>query len=233
MKTKFVRTLDYNRFKFFDTNRSIVESHVRKLMASIQEIGLLEEITVNEDYYIIDGQHRFEALKRLKSHIVAKVKIGASSDAIIPVNILRRGWSIKDYIEHYAEQGNQDYQLIREVLQYNQSKLSTGTLLDLFAESLHETKRVREGKYKINYEKGCSLRDMIIGLEQYIPMYSQTTKFARAFSKVVKTNENFDIKRFKKQLQKYKLMVYPNVVDTAKSIVELYNRGLGEKNRIF
>jgi hypothetical protein len=168
----------------------------------------------------------------MSEHIVAKIKIGASSDSIIPVNIIRRGWSIKDYIEHYAEQGNQNYQLIREVIQYNKSKLSTGTLLDLYAENLHETKRVREGKYVINYEKGRMLADMIIGLEQYIPMYSQTTKFARAFSKVVKTNENFDIKRLIKQLKKYKLMVYPNSNDTAKSIVELYNRGLGEKNRI-
>ena len=232
MKTKFVRTLDYDRFRFFNTKRNIVESHVRKLMASISEIGLLEEITINEDYYIIDGQHRFEALKRMSEHIVAKIKIGASSDSIIPVNIIRRGWSIKDYIEHYAEEGNQNYQLIREVIQYNKSKLSTGTLLDLYAENLHETKRVREGKYVINYEKGRMLAEMIIGLEQYIPMYSQTTKFARAFSKVVKTNENFDIKRLIKQLKKYKLMVYPNSNDTAKSIVELYNRGLGEKNRI-
>lgn len=233
MKTKFIQTHDYARFRFFETNRNIVESHVRRLMASISEIGLLEEITINEDYYIIDGQHRFEALKRLKKHIVAKIKIGASSNAIIPVNIIRRGWSITDYIEHYAEEGNQNYQLIKDVIKYNKSKLSNGTLLDLYAESLHETKRVREGKYKVNMEKGEMLAEMIIGLEQYIPMYSQTTKFARAFSKVVKTNDNFEIKRFKKQLEKYKLMVYPNSNDTAKSIVELYNRGLGEKNRIF
>ena len=235
MKTKFIRTLDYDRFRFFDTNRNIVESHVRKLMASISEIGLLEEITVNEDYYIIDGQHRFEALKRMSEHIVAKIKIGASSDSIIPVNILRRGWSIMDYITHYSEAGNQDYILIREVIQNNDSKLSTGTLLDLYSDSTFTSsaKGIREGAFKINLDKGAMLKEMIIGLEPFIPMYSQTTKFARAFSKVVKGNENFDIKRFKSQLQKHKLMIYPNSDDTARSIVELYNRRLGEKNRIF
>ena len=235
MKTKFIRTLDYDRFRFFDTNRNIVESHVRKLMASISEIGLLEEITVNEDYYIIDGQHRFEALKRMSEHIVAKIKIGASSDSIIPVNILRRGWSIMDYITHYSEAGNQDYILIREVIQNNDSKLSTGTLLDLYSDSTFTSsaKGIREGVFKINLDKGAMLKEMIIGLEPFIPMYSQTTKFARAFSKVVKGNENFDIKRFKSQLQKHKLMIYPNSDDTARSIVELYNRRLGEKNRIF
>lgn len=235
MKTKFIRTLDYDRFRFFNTNRKIVESHVRKLMASISEIGLLEEITVNEDYYIIDGQHRFEALKRMSEHIVAKIKIGASSNSIIPVNIIRRGWSIMDYITHYSEAGNQDYILIREVIQNNDSKLSTGTLLDLYSDSTFTSsaKGIREGVFKINLDKGAMLKEMIIGLEPFIPMYSQTTKFARAFSKVVKGNENFDIKRFKSQLQKHKLMIYPNSDDTARSIVELYNRRLGEKNRIF
>jgi hypothetical protein len=235
MKTKFIRTLDYDRFRFFNTNRNIVESHVRKLMASISEIGLLEEITINEDYYIIDGQHRFEALKRMSEHIVAKIKIGASSDSIIPVNIVRRGWSIMDYITHYSEAGNQDYIHIREVIQNNDSKLSTGTLLDLYSDSTFTSsaKGIREGVFKINLDKGAMLKEMIIGLEPFIPMYSQTTKFARAFSKVVKGNENFDIKRFKSQLQKHKLMIYPNSDDTARSIVELYNRRLGEKNRIF
>lgn len=235
MKTKFIRTLDYDRFRFFNTNRNIVESHVRKLMASISEIGLLEEITVNEDYYIIDGQHRFEALKRMSEHIVAKIKIGASSDSIIPVNIMRRGWSIIDYINHYSERGNKNYRLIKEVIENNETKLSTGTLLDLYSDSTFTSsaKGIREGVFKINIDKGIILTEMIVGLEPFIPMYSQTTKFARAFSKVVKSNENFDIKRFKSQLQKHKLMIYPNSDDTARSIAELYNRRLGEKNRIF
>ena len=235
MKTKFVRTMDYDRFRFFNTNRNIVESHVRKLMSSISEVGLLEEITINEDYYIIDGQHRFEALKRMSEHIVAKIKIGASSDNIIPVNIIRKGWSIMDYINHYAERGNKDYRLIRGVIENNETKLSTGTLLDLYSDTTSQSsaKGVRAGVFEINIDKGVMLTEMIVGLEPFIPMYSQTTKFARAFSKVVKGNENFDIKRFKSQLQKHKLMIYPNSDDTARSIVELYNRRLGEKNRIF
>ncbi len=233
MKTRFVRTMDYDRFRFFNTNRNIVESHVRKLMASISEVGLLEEITINEDYYIIDGQHRFEALKRMSEDIVAKIKIGASSDSIIPVNIMRRGWSITDYINFYSGQGNHNYQLIKDIIESNDSKLSTGTLLDLYCKGFYKPNYLRKGKYEINIEKGKRLAEMLIGLEPFIPLYSQTTKFARAFSQVVKTNENFDIKRLQKQLQKRKLMIYPNVSDTVRSIVEVYNQSLSEKKRIF
>lgn len=233
MTTKFVQTMDYDRFRFFDNNRRTVESHIRKLITSIREVGLLEEITINQDYFIIDGQHRFEALRRMNAPILAKIKIGATSKDIIPVNIVRRGWSLMDYIEHYANEGRIDYQQIREVIESNTSKLSTGTLLDLYADTLYMTKYIRQGSYSINLEKGKMLADMIISLEPYIPIYSQTTKFARAFSKVVKTNENFNIKRLLSQLGKYKLIVYPNSSDTARSIVEVYNRGLSEKNRIF
>ena len=121
------------------------------------------------------------------------------------------------------------------MIENNETKLSTGTLLDLYSDSTAQSsaKGVREGVFKINIDKGIMLTEMIVGLEPFIPMYSQTTKFARAFSKVVKANEKFDIKRFKSQLKKYKLMIYPNSDDTARSIVELYNRRLGEKNRIF
>jgi len=233
MTTKFVQTMDYDRFRFFDNNRRTVESHIRKLITSIREVGLLEEITINQDYFIIDGQHRFEALRRMNAPILAKIKIGATSKDIIPVNIVRRGWSLMDYIEHYANEGRIDYQQIREVIESNTSKLSTGTLLDLYADTLYMSKYIRKGSYSINLEKGRMLADMIISLEPYIPIYSQTTKFARAFSKVVKTNENFNIKRLLSQLGKYKLIVYPNSSDTARSIVEVYNRGLSEKNRIF
>jgi hypothetical protein len=50
---------------------------------------------------------------------------------------------------------------------------------------------------------------------------------------VVKSNENFNIKRLITQLKKFKLIVYPNVTDTQRSIIEVYNRGLSEKNRLF
>ena len=64
-------------------------------------------------------------------------------------------------------------------------------------------------------------------------MYSLTRKFVMPLSNIVKNNDNFQVKRLISQLQKYKLTVYPNSTDTTKSIVEVYNRRLSEKNRIF
>ena len=55
-------TTDYSMFKKIDYNRSVSRSNVKKIMKSIIEYGLIVPIVISEDGYIIDGQHRLEAL---------------------------------------------------------------------------------------------------------------------------------------------------------------------------
>lgn len=233
MKIKFIESNNYDRFSYYKSNRNLDENHVRRLMYSIEINGLLEEITINEQWQIIDGQHRFEALKRLDLPIFAKIKVGASEDDIIPCNIVRRGWTIKNYVNHYASKGALDYIQLQDVMENNTTRLGSNTLVDIYCETSYKASTLREGRYQFNYEKGIELQQFISEIEPYMPLYSNTAKFVKAFTQVVKSNEKFDIKRFVSQLQKYKLNVYPNTTDTAKSIVEVYNRRLNEKNRIF
>jgi len=232
MKIKFITSKNYDRFSYFKSNRKIDQNHVKRLMYSIEIKGLLEELTVNEHWQIIDGQHRFEALKRLDREVPAKIKHGATEDDIITYNVVRRGWAIKNYVNHYSAKGLPDYVGLQEVLENNDSKLGANTLVDIYCDSGYKSDTLREGKYSFNLEKGDMLKDMVVGLESYMPMYSQTSKFVKALTRIVRSNKNFDIKRLKNQLRKIKLNVYPNVSDTAKSIVEVYNRKLSEKNRI-
>ena len=86
MKIKFIESNHYQRFSYFSSNRNLDENHVKRLMYSIELNGLLEEITINEKWQIIDGQHRFEALKRLSLPVYAKIKSGASEDDIMAIN---------------------------------------------------------------------------------------------------------------------------------------------------
>ena len=233
MTVKFISSKEYNRFTYYNSNRELNERHVKKLIISIKMVGLLEEITVNEQWQIIDGQHRFEALKRLDMPISAKIRYGASESDIIPVNIVRRGWSISDYIRHYSSKGLIDYVKLEEVMNNNESKLGANTLVDIYCETYYRAPTLREGKYLFNREKGEQMRDIISKIEPYMPLYSHTAKFVKALTQVVKNNKNFNTKRLVSQIQKHKLNVYPNVTDTAKSIVEVYNIRLNDKNRIF
>jgi hypothetical protein len=71
-------TKDYSAFKYFDRNRVISKNHVEELRKDMNEKGQLERVIINQDWFVIDGQHRIEARKIDKKPIDFRVKKGAS-----------------------------------------------------------------------------------------------------------------------------------------------------------
>lgn len=62
------QTQEYDKFSLLSANRDISKGHVQSLKASIEKLGNITEkvpIIVNQNLEIIDGQHRFQALKEL------------------------------------------------------------------------------------------------------------------------------------------------------------------------
>lgn len=233
MKTRIIQTKQYNRFNFFDTNRPIKESHVKKLMLSIQQHGLLEEITVNENYDIIDGQHRYMALKKLDMPIYAKIKTGATIDSVLPSNLMRMGWTTENFLHHYAAKGYTDYIQLQDVLEHEKN-LSLSTTIELYYRGVGRSNmKFKQGKYKIDVALGNYLKNLLIELEPILFKDAYNQKFVRPFTTIVKKNKNFSIKRFKKQAQKYKINIYTNEADTYRGMIELYNKKLTEQNRIY
>jgi hypothetical protein len=100
-------TKDYQKFKFLDENRKINESNVKAIMESIKKHGFIrgKSIIVTMDYEIVDGQHRFEALKRLNETIEYEIIGGTRQEAIekvMALNSHQSNWRINDFIESYA-----------------------------------------------------------------------------------------------------------------------------------
>ena len=58
-------TNDYTLFTSIDGNRTKNKLHIKRLKQSIKENYLFTVIIVNENYEIIDGQHRFDVIKEL------------------------------------------------------------------------------------------------------------------------------------------------------------------------
>ncbi len=48
-----------------DGRRKLDTDHVKELADSIQELGLLNPITIDREYFLIAGLHRLEAAKML------------------------------------------------------------------------------------------------------------------------------------------------------------------------
>lgn len=103
-------TYDLSIFKILKGNRNLNLPHIDRLAKSIQENGtILQPIVVNENFEIIDGQHRLEAAKKCKSIIYYIKVIGYDLKTAIVLNVNASNWSTIDYVRSFCERGYEDY----------------------------------------------------------------------------------------------------------------------------
>ena len=120
-------TKNYEKFNKLKGNRIINEKNIKLIDISVQENGWKPEpILVNERYEVCDGQHRLEYAKRHNLSIPYLIIKGLKPKDCIRMNSKRVNWSADDYINFYAEQGNENYQRIRQLRQiFDDIDLST------------------------------------------------------------------------------------------------------------
>ena len=70
-----MKTKDYEKFSIKSYNRNLNRNHINELKEKFATIGYKDylPILVNENYEIIDGQHRFVACKESGLPIVYQV----------------------------------------------------------------------------------------------------------------------------------------------------------------
>lgn len=98
---------DYSLFKFAKWNRKVSEAKVKTLVESIKNYGVFEDkkvISVNGNYEIIDGQHRFEAFKRLGLPVSFVIDYNASIKECAVLNSTNTNWTIEEYIRSFSNQ---------------------------------------------------------------------------------------------------------------------------------
>jgi hypothetical protein len=158
--TPMYETSDYSMFKIMLGNRAIDDKKVGNIMKNIEEVGLIHApIIVNEDYEIIDGQHRFEACKRLHLPVFFVIENGANAQTCIAMNRVMSNWKDINYIRLYAENGNIEYQNLRDLIAVYGKKFTTRLILTistLFAREndTGSNSKIKSGQFKfISYEK--------------------------------------------------------------------------------
>ena len=110
------KTNNYEMFKFLDLNRSLNRNVINALKNSITKNGYIgSPILVNNSYEIIDGQHRFVALKEMGLEVPYEI-VDASYSAIIDLNTTQHNWDAQDYVNFYCEKDhNQHYLRLRRL----------------------------------------------------------------------------------------------------------------------
>ena len=62
---KVFKTNNYAKFTFLEGNRGLKTAHLLRLKKSFKENPLVSVIIVNDDFQIIDGQHRYTICQEL------------------------------------------------------------------------------------------------------------------------------------------------------------------------
>lgn len=102
-------TTEYDVFRRMPGNRAVSENHVRNLMNAMRENDLFTPILVNQNFEVVDGQHRLEARKRLGLPVPYYWTEGLALPEVQRLNSTQKGWVNDDYVEAYIELGNQNY----------------------------------------------------------------------------------------------------------------------------
>lgn len=155
-------TTDYDKFKRLDGNRFV--DHSQKIVESIQNNGQLNAaITVNENYEIIDGSNRFGAFKTLELPVRYTVEEGYGINECIAMNSVSKNWGTSDYINCYAELGNQNYIDLQYLLDKYCSRLSASVVYAIAQGNiaLYKTKEICNGTFKIG-EDGVEYYDSLL-----------------------------------------------------------------------
>jgi len=109
-------TNDYSKFKTLQGNRNVNKLHVKRLKESFKEAYLLTPIVVNQDYQIIDGQHRFQAAKEMSLPINFIVCNNYSLKEVQLLNTNMKNWKKEDYLNAYCDLGFSEYLKFRNFM---------------------------------------------------------------------------------------------------------------------
>jgi len=111
-----ISTNDYSKFKTLEGNRHVNKLHVKRLKESFKEAYLLSPIVVNQDFQIIDGQHRFEAAKEMKLPINFIVCNNYSLKEVQLLNTNMKNWKKEDYLNAYCDLKYPEYLKFRNFM---------------------------------------------------------------------------------------------------------------------
>ena len=143
------RTNDYGMFKRLEGNRAVSETRVNKIIKSIERVGYVQSpICVNEKNEVIDGQGRLEALKRLGLPVDYFRITGVSVEECIALNIYQANWSMKDYIDSYAETGNNSYIYLQQLMKAYDEMTLRVIYNALTGKSESGSKTIKDGNFQ-------------------------------------------------------------------------------------
>ena len=174
------RSYDYKQFNINKVNRAISKQHVNEIATAIKtKKSKLPIIQVNPQMEIIDGQHRFMALRKLGLPIYYYIDRQSSDESIIQINSKQTRWHLPQFIHARDEQGYPDYKELLGIVRRYNNLLAPSGVVAIFGGNEDwsgggMSKKVQEGKFKFgDKEKATEFLEKMINARTKLSKSSQ------------------------------------------------------------
>ena len=199
------QTYDYSMFRFWKRNRDAV--YYDKIVKGIEKIDITEAnpIIVNRNYYIIDGQNRFMACKKLGKpifYVFLDIPDSKIDDYIIMLNTTQTNWRLPEYLNHYIKAGKPHFAEFKEFMEAHKLRTThIGQAYTMFTEGGNcsvMTKAIRGGNMpdKWIYADQFATLVMTLPIKQYLQR-----SFVEAYKEAFKTFPKDRFNKLNKRIQ--------------------------------
>lgn len=225
-----MKTTNYDLFSFMDNNRNISHGLINRIIESINKIGYIESrpIIVNESFIIIDGQHRFEACKKLGLPIFYAIENLDINEAMILLNKNQLIWRLQDYVKSWSKTGIECYiQLVKFEEEFHFG--ISNNLIIFNGNGSNTAEKIRSGKQINVNPKRYEIANYILKCKEFVPFY-KTKTFVNAvqilFKKVDADLSNKVLNRIQTVRQQ------TNVTDYLTAFENILNKGKHGDNKV-
>lgn len=241
---QILRTENYNIFTKPSYTRKITNSAVNRLIYSITKNGfLVNPIIVNENMEVIDGNHRLEAARKVKTGVYFVIRKGFGFEEHLEMNGIQSNWKTKDFAKSYSDLGIESYVKLTE---FNKlyDEFSLYTCINLLNNTAGFNKKLsgrirnkagnnvnmelvqknnfQEGTWEVSeemYDNAIYYADQLRNLEKYIGNLYFKNSFVLAWI-TANHNSKFSYKRIIKKLD-----TYPDLCNNLRNLNSTMNQG--------
>lgn len=223
------KTSDLEKFKFFIGNRNLTFNTILENEIINNNKLKFNPILVDQDFVVIDGQHRLEIAKKNNLDIYYIIDEDAKYHDAISLNIGRKNWTNSDYLNYYCKLGYENYIFTKKII--DKYKLNLFLIIDFLGKVLDNKRppvKFRNGTFLFAYtfsrvEQICSqLKDIQTQIHKYVKKANKNLDRCL----IMLINEpDYDHERFI-----HKLNIYPDLTmdlpkyNRAENIYDLINR---------
>ncbi len=190
---------DYDMFKILVGNREFRPGHIKNLIESFEQKQLISAVIVNENYEIIDGQHRFMAAKATNGPVYFIIAEGYGLPEVQTYNTNSKDWHNDEHMHSYCARGIQDYIVYRDFkIQYSFGHQETLALL--LGSTANFSKVFKDGYLKINsVDKAVDVANMLLDFKQLYKGFKRKS-FVYAYIELVNNVKGFNHKEMLKKV---------------------------------